>query len=132
MPLRRVPSVCGHPSLVLRHVPRRPRRHLSVALATSSPLEWKPLMNTTLTAPQRVLDESTSQDALTTTLQLNAPRTALLDRIALRIALTLLLWSTRPPDHAHAVDRALRNRELRRQREQRELRWELQRHFTGI
>lgn len=89
-------------------------------------------MNTTLTAPQRVLDESTSQDALTTTLQLNAPRTALLDRIALRIALKLLLWSTRPPDHAHAVDRALHNRELRREREQRELRWELQRHFTSI
>lgn len=51
-------------------------------------------------------------------------RTALLDRIALRLALALLLWSTRPQ---RAALTAVQRRELH-ERERRELAWQLRCH----
>ena len=68
----------------------------------------------TITAPQR---PSAQADSLR--LEGRTPRTSLLDRIAMRLALALLLWSTRPDggtDRA-AVIAAHRERQARIERE---------------
>jgi hypothetical protein len=79
----------------------------------------------TLTAPQRTdrrrFDDTVPPQHLP--LQDRTPRTALPDRIALRVALALLLWSTRPHQRATASDR---RREL--DRAQRERDWQLRCH----
>jgi len=68
----------------------------------------------TLTAPQR--SDRRDADVADTLLHLplgdRAPRTSLPDRVALRTAVALLLWSTRPKPFAAAESRqALRERE---------------------
>lgn len=79
------------------------------------------MIMSTLLAPQR---PSGIPDPLQLTGR--APRTSLPDRIAMRIALALLLWSTRPTDtrdradgaHAHQLlrDRRARERDWARTR----------------
>ncbi len=80
----------------------------------------------TLTAPQRPdrrpADIPDSLQHLP--LQDRTPRTSLLDRIALRLALTLLLWSTRPLRPAVSAVQ----RQAERDREQRERTWQLRCH----
>lgn len=88
-------------------------------------------MNTLLTAPQRTDRHSDARSASppTTTLSLafdsaelrtRVARTTVLDRVALRVALVLVLWGTRPRGASLNVDehRALV------EREQRELSWQ--------
>lgn len=80
----------------------------------------------TLTAPQR----SDRRDVdVTDTLQRlpltdRTPRTSIPDRVALRIALALLLWSTRPSSTVSSAD----SRRAARERELRERRWRLDLH----
>lgn len=68
-------------------------------------------------APQRLESQALDHPRLLTALP---HRTALLDRIALRIALWLLLWSTRPVAPAPSAEqrraRAEREHEWRRRR----------------
>ena len=79
-----------------------------------------------LTAPQRSdrrdIDVADSLQRLPLTDR--APRTSVPDRIALRVALALLLWSTRPPSPVSSAD----NRRAARERELRESRWRLDLH----
>ncbi len=82
----------------------------------------------TLTAPQRSArrDVDVSDTLQRLPLADHAPRTALPDRVALRVALALLLWSTRPstpPSYAQTT--LTRRRHLLRERVQREDRWRL-------
>ncbi len=82
----------------------------------------------TTTAPQR---SSLKGESLPGALRLNGrtPRTSPIDRIAMRVALALLLWSSRPHlDHATAEQH--RRREAIREREERERAWLRQRHYT--
>lgn len=68
--------------------------------------------------------EQSAADTAAQLLQHRAPRTTLLDRLAMSIGVALLIWGTRPdrraapdvsgyrvagrtPDHRHAVDRTL-------------------------
>ncbi len=68
-----------------------------------------------VTAPQRSseIPESLRLDPRT-------PRTSLLDRLALRVGLALLIWSTRSPRVAIDRDEHRRAHEARRAGEQRE------------
>jgi hypothetical protein len=73
----------------------------------------------TLTAPQRSdrRDVDVADTLQWPSLSERAPRTSLPDRIALRVALALLLWSTRPPltplsDHARRAEEDRDRREL--------------------
>lgn len=79
----------------------------------------------TLTAPQRPdrrrLDDPAPLQHLP--LQDRTPRTALPDRVALRIALALLLWSTRPQPRTSAVARRTDLDRVRRERD-----WQLRCH----
>ncbi len=74
-------------------------------------------MNTLHHAPQR-------SSAIPDTLRPlgRVPRTTLRDRLAMRIALALLLWSTRPIDHPNTADQA-RLLLLEKQRGAREAEW---------
>jgi hypothetical protein len=74
----------------------------------------------TLSAPQRTDHRQSDLPAplRLTPLHDRTPRTSLPDRIALRIALWLLLWSTRPlprtssaEQHRHTLERERRERE---------------------
>lgn len=78
----------------------------------------------TLTAPQR--PDRRELDAADTlhTLSTRTQRTALPDRVALRLALTLLLWSTRPRRSGLTTDQ--RRSALARHR--RELQWRTDYH----
>ncbi|CAI9386384.1 hypothetical protein [Microbacterium sp. T2.11-28] len=79
----------------------------------------------TLTAPQRS-DRRRSDDTVPLShlpLQDRTPRTALPDRVALRVALALLLWSTRPQLQTTATARR-----AQRDRATRELDWQLRCH----
>ena len=80
----------------------------------------------TLTAPQR--SDRRDVDVADTLQRLplsdHAPRTSLPDRVALRIALALLLWSTRPNTRLATAQSRL----ALRQREDRELHWRLAAH----
>lgn len=80
----------------------------------------------TLTAPQR--SDRRDVDVADTLQHLplsdRAPRTSLPDRLALRVALALLLWSTRPSSPLSTVD----TRRAARERDQREHQWRLNLH----
>lgn len=81
-----------------------------------------------LTAAQRPdLSARTRSDPLhLDTLRARHPRTSLTDRIAMRIALRLLLWSTRPAaDHEQVAQR----RRLQHERQEREAHWLLMAHL---
>lgn len=82
----------------------------------------KNIMNT-LTAPQR--SDRRDVDVADTLQRLpltdRTPRTSIPDRVALRIALALLLWSTRPSSAVSSAD----SRRAARERELRERRWRL-------
>ncbi len=79
----------------------------------------------TLTAPQR--SDRRDVDVADTLQHLplsdRAPRTSLPDRLALRVALALLLWSTRP-----SAPSSVDSRRAAREREQREHQWRLNHH----
>ncbi|MGB4778566.1 hypothetical protein [Microbacterium sp.] len=80
----------------------------------------------TATAPQRSVDQAAPPDPLQLLpLQGRTPRTTLLDRIAMRIALQLLLWSSRPAPDA---ERAYLQHKNRIEREHREAAWLLTAH----
>jgi len=85
----------GIPSSVLRHgiPPSIDGIHLA----------GEKIMHTT-SAPQR---QSGLPDSL---LRGRTPRTSLVDRVAMRVALALLLWSTRPPLSTDDGARALKHR----------------------
>jgi len=73
----------------------------------------------TLTAPQRSDGRHSDLPDTLRNLPLHdrTPRTSLPDRLALRVALTLLLWSTRPP--RRPVSAVRRQAELDRERRER-------------
>ncbi|MBD7956628.1 hypothetical protein H9651_03145 [Microbacterium sp. Sa4CUA7] len=70
----------------------------------------------TTSAPQR---QSALPDPL---LRGRTPRTSLLDRVAMRVALALLLWSTRPTHSTDEGARALK-RQADAERREREAAW---------
>lgn len=76
----------------------------------------------TITTPQRLEPLVSDVAPRHPPLQDGAERTALLDRLALRIALALLLWSTRPVSPATSPEIA-RRRRAENDRELREQAW---------
>lgn len=80
----------------------------------------------TLTAPQRTTAVLAALQHPTPTGP--APRQTFIDRLALRLALALLLWSTRPGANREEIE--ARHRESLARRE-REAEWDRRRAFLG-
>lgn len=91
-------------------------------------------MNTITVPPPSASSVETPSDALAlATLDGRSPRTSLIDRIALRLAVALLLWSSRPTARTQQDrDAVLLARHEAADREARERRWLLRAHNLPI